>query len=78
VISKFSKFLKLRITKSNNKSVLPMSTRNRNNNDGGIKAFLLGLGLGAIGYAILSFYLEMILSALFYLYYKMEYLVQEN
>jgi hypothetical protein len=58
VISRLNKFLKLIITKSNIKSVLLlMSARNRNNedNDGGIKAFLVGLGLGAIGYAILSF-----------------------
>jgi hypothetical protein len=33
-----------------------MKKRKKNNDDDGIKAFLLGLGIGAIGYAIMSFF----------------------
>jgi hypothetical protein len=35
-----------------------MPRKKKDNDDGGIKAFLIGLGLGTIGYAVLSLFIK--------------------
>ena len=53
-LKRFFKALLLEYDTKNIKSI--MVKKKNNDDDGGVKAFLLGLGIGAIGYAIMSFF----------------------
>lgn len=55
MVSRLSKFIKTSWFHPNNREGILVKVKN-NNDDGGLKAFLLGLGIGAIGYAIMSFF----------------------